>query len=76
MCAYGDSVMVRVKVLADLAHEGVDTWKDKPIDRCISSLVIALQDHGIDMRGSCCGHGKSSGEITLVDGRKLIIKRR
>ncbi len=75
MCAYGDTVIVRVKVLGFLAHEGIDTWKDKPIDRCISSLVATLQDHGVDMQGSCCGHGKNPGEIVLANGQKLIIKK-
>ena len=45
-----------------------------PIDMCIAPIVNALEDHGIYMSGSCCGHGKWDGEIILQDGRKLIIK--
>ncbi len=75
MCANGDVVLVRVKVLAELSHEGVDVWKVKPIDQCISSLVKALQEGGVDMQGSCCGHGKSPGEIILANGQKLIIRK-
>ncbi len=76
MCAPGDSIIVKVKIMAALSHEGVDTWKDKSIDRCIASLVEALQNGSIDMRGSCCGHGKGTGEIVLADGRNLVITKR
>jgi len=44
------------------------------IDACIASLVRALQEAGINMRGSCCGHGKKDGWIELQDGRILVIK--
>jgi hypothetical protein len=73
MCAHGDTVPVRVKVDAGLSHSGRDEWKVKPIDRCISGLVAALQAGGIDMLGSCCGHGKALGEIVLADGRTLTV---
>jgi hypothetical protein len=35
--------------------------------------VNALQLGGLDMRGSCCGHGKTIGDIDLQDGRVLLI---
>jgi hypothetical protein len=73
MCDHGDTVPVRVKVLAEQAHEGRNTWKTKPIDRCIAPIVEALQSGGIDMRLSCCGHGDGNGEIILGDGRRLKI---
>jgi hypothetical protein len=73
MCDHGDTVPVKVKVLAEQSHNGRSTWKTKPIDRCIAPIVEALQQAGIDMRGSCCGHGDHNGEILLGDGRKLKI---
>jgi hypothetical protein len=48
-------------------------WKDVEIDSCIADLVEALQTFGIDMRGSCCGHLKRIGHISLQDGRELLI---
>lgn len=74
MCKWGTSTIVRVKVQAELSHTGEERWADKGIDSCIASIVKALQDAGIDMRGSCCGHGKQDGEIVLSDGRTLVIK--
>jgi hypothetical protein len=35
--------------------------------------VEALQQGGVDMRSSCCGHGKTFGNIQLQDGRVLLI---
>jgi len=68
-------VGVRVKVPADLSHTGKEFWKVAAIDHCIAPIVEALQNAGIDMRGSCCGHGKSNGTILLQDGRVLVIKK-
>ena len=68
-----DQTEVRVWVPADLSHTGEARWKLAKIDSCIAPLVKALQEGGINMRGSCCGHGKGSGEITLQDGRVLRI---
>lgn len=75
MCKWGSDVLVRVKIPADLACEGVGKWKEMGIDACIAPLVKALQAGGIDMRGSCCGHGRGDGNIHLQDGRILIIKQ-
>jgi len=74
MCEWGEYILVNVKIPADLACEGKMKWKKMHIDKCIAPIVKALQDGGIDMRGSCCGHGKN-GEIELQDGRKLLISR-
>lgn len=74
MCAHGDTVTVMVTVDASLSWEGVTTLKEKRIDRCIAPIVTALEMAGIYMFGSCCGHGRSDGEILLVDGRTLIIQ--
>lgn len=73
MCKEGVTRPVRVKVPADLSCTGKERWKDAKIDVCIAELVEALQRSGIDMRGSCCGHGKAVGTILLQDGRILII---
>lgn len=74
MCQDRYSTVVRVKISADLSHTGADRWASKPIDRCIAPLVDALQRGGIDMRGSCCGHGKADGWIDLQDGRTLVVR--
>ena len=73
MCKWGTDEKVRVKILADLACSGKTYWKNMLIDKCIASLIKALQDGGIDMRGSCCGHGHKPGRISLADGRELFI---
>lgn len=67
-------VAVWVKIPADLSHTGKTYWKYAKIDACIASIVKALQEAGIDMRGSCCGHGTEEGDIHLQDGRALIIR--
>lgn len=63
---------VLVKIPADLSCTGFARFKYVGIDACIAPIVEALQRR-IDMRGSCCGHGKALGEIHLQDGRVLII---
>lgn len=74
MCDHGDTVDVRVLVPAHLAFEGVDTWKSKPVDRCIALIVEALNAAGVHTVASCCGHGVMHGTIVLADGRDLQIK--
>ena len=74
MCEHNIKTVVRVKIPSDLSHTGKEYWKDAKIDSCIAPIVKALQEGGIDMRGSCCGHGKQSPEILLQDGRKIIIE--
>jgi len=73
MCEWDDTIPVMVKVPADLSCTGSEEWKLVEIDRCIAPIVKALQEGGIDMRGSCCGHGKDRGNIRLQDGRILVI---
>ena len=74
MCEHGDTVPVLVMVPSDLSHTGMERRDMKQIDRCIADIVRALQDAGIDMRGSCCGHGKADGSILLEDGRELVVR--
>jgi hypothetical protein len=72
-CPCKETVVVRVHIDRDLACEGRAKWKRAKIDYCISDIVKALQGAGINMRGSCCGHGKEIGTIGLSDGRRLLI---
>ena len=65
---------VFVHIDADLSHTGQELWREVGIDKCIAPIVKALQRSGINMRSSCCGHGKGLGEIQLSDGRVIIIK--
>jgi len=76
MCLSGNTKNVCVYIPADLSHTGKEHWKMVGIDACIADIVEALQDAGIDMRASCCGHGKRDGNIILQDGRILSIKGR
>jgi hypothetical protein len=73
VCKWGTSIRVWVKIPADLACSGESYWKDAQIDACIAPLVRALQEGGIDMRGSCCGHGRVDGHIDFQDGRGLVV---
>jgi len=73
MCEQGMMIPVAVKIPADLSCDGEEHWKAAKIDSCIADLVRALQMSGIDMCGSCCGHGKTLGSIDLADGRALLI---
>lgn len=73
MCEWGTGKLVWVKIPHDLSATGAARWKYARIDHCISDIVEALQEHGIDMRGSCCGHGELWGNIHLQDGRVLLI---
>lgn len=73
MCEHGDTIPVIVYIPADLSCNGKRKLKKAKIDRCIAPIVDALQRGGIDMRGSCCGHNKSEGFISLEDGRYLLI---
>ncbi len=73
MCEWGTHETLYLKTDASLSHHGETYWRDWNIDRCIAPVVKALQDGGIDMFGSCCGHGKGPGRIDLVDGRVIYI---
>jgi hypothetical protein len=68
-----EQVPLVVKIDPRLAYDGRARWAVKPIDGCIASLVKVLQGDGIDMLGSCCGHGEGPGEIRLADGRTLTL---
>lgn len=74
MCKWGNDVLVKVKIPAELSHTHEAYWGKKAIDKCIASIVKALTEAGIYTAGSCCGHGKDNGYIALHDKRVLIIK--
>jgi hypothetical protein len=74
MCKWGTWKKVRVKIPSDLSCSGKKHWKDAKIDACIAPIIEAFQKAGIDMRGSCCGHGKTKGHIEFQDGQVLIIE--
>lgn len=74
MCKWGTTEIVEVTIPVDLSCTGKAFKKRCKIDKCIAPIVKALADAGIVMRGCCCGHGKWDGEITLDDGRVLIIR--
>lgn len=75
MCQWGTTKLVNLKIPSDLSHTGEPYWREVGIDSCIADLVEALQLAGIDMRGSCCGHGVNQGRIDLQDGRILFIAK-
>lgn len=64
---------LRLKIDAGLSCTGKTKWKDCNVDDEIADIVKALQDGGIDMLGSCSGHGKKLGSILLKDRRILFV---
>ena len=62
MCEQGNTI-----AMLDAKKKVID------VDMCIASLVRALNSYGVQTVASCCGHGKRPGNITLADGRELII---
>jgi hypothetical protein len=73
MCLPGQTEDVLVKIPGELSCWGITYWKQMKIDSCIAPIVEALQEKGIDMRGSCCGHKRAPGHIELQDGRIIQI---
>ena len=75
MCNWGDTVMIEVPIPSECSHTGEFRWAYKPVDRCIAGLVESLNAAGLHTGGSCCGHGKKDGSISLHDGTVLIVQR-
>ena len=73
MCKFGTTERVLVHIDADLSYTGKERRVWASIDKCIAPIVRALQRGGINMRGSCCAHGKGPGQIDLSDGRMIRI---
>jgi len=76
LCKWGTNEEVEVTIPADLSYTGKARKTIVKIDKCIAPIVRALEVSGVKMRGSCCGHGKGDGGISLQDGRVLIIKKK
>lgn len=74
MCKWGTDTLLKVPIDAESSHTGKFRWDTKPVDSCIADLVQALNDAGLYTGGSCCGHGKHAGTISLHDGRVLELK--
>lgn len=74
MCKWGTYEEVEVTIQAHLSHTGKTRKRIFKIDKCIAPIVRALENAGIYMLASCCGHGKGNGRIDLVDGRIITIK--
>ena len=64
---------IEVYIVPRLHHTGQGNRRVCKIDACIADIVEALDDAGIVMTHSCCGHNKNNGDILLEDGRKLVI---
>ena len=67
MCENGNTVEVQVHHVGEIRLGLVD------VDKCIAPIISALNEVGIATEGCCCGHGKTTGHITLTDGRILGI---
>jgi hypothetical protein len=61
MCTWGDCIEL---LICDRAIN---------VDRCIASIVLALNVGGVATAMSCCGHGEGDGFIMLADGRILAV---
>lgn len=73
VCAWGDAVVISVPIPAALDHTGMMNWRQKPVDRCLSDIVAALNTAGVYTSSACCGHGLEPGRIALHDGRELVV---
>ena len=73
MCKWNDIKPLEVLIPANISYTGVARIKVVNIDKCIYSIVKALNDNGITTIASCCGHENIPGNIMLSDGRELII---
>lgn len=47
----------------------------RPLDPCVTTLVLTLNAAGFATVASCCGHGVRPAAIALADGRELVICR-
>ena len=66
MCKQGDTKLLMIP-------DSAGSNRERDIDSCILSIVMALNAAGMRTIASCCGHGKQPGNIALADGRELII---
>jgi hypothetical protein len=73
MCKWGTYKNIEVTIPAHLSCTGETRKAVKPIDACIAPIVKALNEAGVTTIASCCGHGKRPSNISLTDGRELVI---
>lgn len=73
MCKHGDTVDLEVPIIDELSHTGKTRIAFKPVDRCIASIIKALNTSGIVTTGCCCGHGAQMGYIILSSGQCLGV---
>lgn len=71
MCEWGN--IIKVKLCKPQKNALGESFDIADVDTCIAPIVQALNNIGIETVASCCGHGKSFGNIALKDGRELII---
>lgn len=67
MCKRGDVIDM------ELPFVGEFRFGTAAVDKCMVSLIKALNDGGIFTRGCCCGHGDTTGYVHLDDGRYLAV---
>ena len=73
MCEWGTNVNRMLMISAQKSHTGEAYKKIIGIDACIAPIIDALNAAGIETQESCCGHGKCTGYIALMDGRVLAV---
>ncbi len=67
MCEKGQTVKMKL-----IGRMGEDA-REVDIDKCIASIIKALNEGGVLTKSSCCGHG-GDGYILLHDGRGFLLK--
>lgn len=73
MCKWGTDEIVEVTMQPFKPYHPTE-WKKKcKIDKCIAPIVQVLEENGIRMLASCCGHGKCNGTILLLDFTEIVI---
>lgn len=73
MCEWGTHEEMTLTIPAHLSHSGKAYEKLVAVDACIAPIVRALNAGGVPTVASCCGHGRGPGNITLDDGRELVV---
>lgn len=43
------------------------------VDSCLAPLVQALNDHGVETIGSCCGHGRETGTVVIAQKDGAVV---
>ena len=74
MCKWGNTKQVLVNIPAYASYTGYSRWEYKEVDSCLVDIVEALNASGVLTCSSCCGHSHGPGDITLQDGRVILIE--